>query len=89
MHQIKQKLKSELRAFAFYIKARPKLFKLVTQVLYIFPKFDARLRKVLSGNESDVSFRNIDVISKVEDEQRLAYLRTIKQEIETIKKRKI
>ena len=80
MYQIKQKLKFELRAFVFYIKAYPKLFKLITQVLCIVPKFDAKLRK------SDVLFRTVDIISKVENPQRLTYLRTIKQEIETVKK---
>ena len=86
MYQIKQKLKFELRAFVFYIKAYHKLFKLITQVLCIFPKFDARLRKVLLSDEADVSFRTVDIISKVENPQRLTYLRTIKQEIETVKK---
>ena len=86
MYQIKQKLKFELRAFVFYIKAYPKLFKLITQVLCIVPKFDAKLRKVLLSDESDVSFRTVDIISKVENPQRLTYLRTIKQEIETVKK---
>ena len=62
------------------------MFKLITQVLCIVPKFDAKLRKVLLSDESDVSFRTVDIISKVENPQRLTYLRTIKQEIETVKK---
>lgn len=89
MLKIKQKIKSWLRSLTFYIKARPRLFKIGVSILKYFPKLDNKLRVILSNDPVESPFKKADVITKVDDDTRLKALYAMKYEIEMIKQRKL
>ena len=87
--KINQKIKSRLRPLAFYIKARPVLFRTAVAVLKLFPKLDHKIRAILSNDLIGSPRNAVDMIVKVENNMRLKALYAMKIEIEMIKQRKL
>ncbi len=72
-------------SFAFYVKNKPILFKLVKWILAYFPNFESKLKRLIFNNLAKKTIKNRVVCN--EDE--LIFLKKIKSEIENEKKRKL